>query len=173
MTVEDQPYVAEVIEFDDIEENNPMFLQRTSQREHAICSARGIVLVYNICERASFMHIRRFHEQVRNARKDDMCPILLLGNMKDYGDSEREVDTLEGEILAALPSLGMLFAEVSAKTGENVDQAFFGLLREIHRRGKIQKSDIPAQKKMNMLNTADEMRKNDELGWMKRVFRRK
>ena len=50
---------------------------------------------------------------------------VILGNKKDLED-ERQVSYEEGALLAK--SVGAAFIETSAKTGENVDKAFFGML---------------------------------------------
>ena len=79
----------------------------------------GIVLVYDITNRLSFEEIRNWHEEVKKNEPKAAC--LLLGNKMDCED-KRVVSFEEGEQMAR--NFGMYFDEVSAKTGENVKEAF-------------------------------------------------
>ena len=59
---------------------------------------------------------------------------LILANKCDLGESEREVKMEEGEKLAEDLSTDtdhIDFMEVSAKSGENIDQAFSLICRKI------------------------------------------
>ena len=67
--------------------------------------------------------------RVKDAEK---LPIMLVGNKCDLED-RREVETHEGEQLAKV--IGCQFKEASAKTRENVEEAFYDLVREIRKSG--------------------------------------
>jgi len=54
---------------------------------------------------------------------DKYPPVVLTGNKCDLDDS-REISQAEGEYLAN--ERGIPFFETSAKTGQNIDHAFFG-----------------------------------------------
>ena len=58
---------------------------------------------------------------------------ILIGNKKDKED-EREVSTEEAKVFTK--SLGLLFMEVSAKTGKNIKESFTLLVKNIIQRGQ-------------------------------------
>ena len=70
--------------------------------------------------------------------------MVLVGNRCDL-EEERQVSALEGQSLSE--SLGCPFYETSSKTGINVKEAFFELVREIQK-------DNPARIKSGSDTTA-------------------
>merc|ERR1712063_242744 len=68
--------------------------------------------------------------QVLKVKDTDSIPMMLVGNKSDLED-KREVETNEGEELAK--KLNCQFKEASAKTRDNVEEAFYDLVREIRR----------------------------------------
>jgi small GTP-binding protein len=102
--------------------------------EQWIRDASGVLLVYSITSRASFDHIANHLELVRKVKgphvAENPFPIALVGNKCDLGDGqERQVERSEGEKLAKAAELTCEFKEVSAKTGEGVEEAFFDIIR--------------------------------------------
>lgn len=85
--------------------------------------SEGIVLAYSTTCRSSFANVPRWATAARNEAPNAV--FLLVGTKTDL-KREREVSYCEGAQLAE--SLGVAFLETSAKTGDNVDSAFFGLL---------------------------------------------
>lgn len=83
----------------------------------------GVILVYDVTRPDTFAAIQQWLNEVdayapgggKNVVK------LLVGNKSDLV-SERAVSTADGEALAR--SKGMLFLETSARSGDNVKQAF-------------------------------------------------
>ena len=59
--------------------------------------------------------------------------IMLIGNKSDL-DQKRQVSYQEGEAFAK--ENGLVFLETSAKTAENVQEAFVGTASEIYRKIK-------------------------------------
>ncbi|KAI9836611.1 MAG: GTPase Ryh1 [Sarea resinae] len=78
------------------------------------------VVVYDISNRASFQNTRKWVDDVRGERGNDVI-IVLVGNKTDLND-KREVTTEEGEKEAQQNKL--MFIETSAKLGHNVKQLF-------------------------------------------------
>lgn len=81
--------------------------------------ADGIVLVYDVTNPESFNHIQDWLNEVKRYANENTC-MLLIGNKNDRTD--KHVETAEGKKFAE--SLGMPFLETSAKTAENVEDAF-------------------------------------------------
>ncbi|KAK0642218.1 small GTPase superfamily, partial [Cercophora newfieldiana] len=93
----------------------------------------AVVLVYDITDRASFSAVERLHAEIRP--KEDVPPgspirrsIMLVGNKADLA-SDRKVTAEEGGALSR--ELGCQFLEASAKSGVNVEKAFYDLVRTL------------------------------------------
>lgn len=82
--------------------------------------AHGILLVYDISNRDSFDNILIWEKEVRDNTSADSV-LFLVGNKTDL-DKERVVTYQEGRNKAE--NLGMLFTEVSAKSGDNIHLLF-------------------------------------------------
>lgn len=82
--------------------------------------AIGALLVYDITSKQSFEHVTKWLNEVKTNGSKDIC-CILIGNKKDL-EEKREVTFKEGEDLAR--KNGLLFLETSAKTAENVQEAF-------------------------------------------------
>lgn len=93
-------------------------------------TGEGFLLVYSITSRQSFSEISAFHQQILRVKDQDAVPVLMVGNKCDL-EYERQVGMSEGRDLAR--HLGAPFMETSAKQRINVEEAFYGLVREIRR----------------------------------------
>lgn len=78
------------------------------------------VVVYDITNRASFLNVSKWIEDVRVERGDNVV-VMLVGNKSDLAD-RRQVSTEEGSEKARAE--GALYIETSAKTGTNVKTLF-------------------------------------------------
>ena len=78
------------------------------------------LLVYDITRRQTFDNLARWLDDMRENAYSKMI-ILLVGNKSDL-KFEREVSTEEGQAFAEKHNL--IFFETSAKTAQNVEQAF-------------------------------------------------
>ena len=82
--------------------------------------AVGALLVYDITRRDTYDHLVKWLGEVKeNASKD--ITIILIGNKNDL-ESQRQVKYKEGESFAKENNL--LFLETSAKTSNNIVEAF-------------------------------------------------
>lgn len=99
--------------------------------------SNGGIFIFDITNKSSLSDINTWITNFRNAsegKKNDI-PILLLGNKIDLED-KREVTQKHGLELVEKYDL-FDFLEISAKTGENVENAFVILAREIILRNKL------------------------------------
>lgn len=97
-------------------------------RDQWLRDGEGFLVVYSIALRSTFENVRTFVSQINRVKQElavKNAPIMIVGNKADMSQ-RREVSTSEGEALAK--SLGCTFLECSAKTGINVEGAFFGLV---------------------------------------------
>lgn len=81
------------------------------------CSA---LLMYDITRRETFTHLSRWLDEAKQNSNPELV-IMLVGNKKDL-EHKRAVSVQEGEAFARNHNL--LCMEASAKTGENVEEAF-------------------------------------------------
>lgn len=91
----------------------------------------GGLLVFDMTSRASFDHIKEWHDEVCERVRPHKVLFVLVSHKCDRdAEMEREVSQQEAEKLAG--QLGMPYVEASAKTGHNVREAFELLARRIH-----------------------------------------
>ena len=90
--------------------------------------AHAFVIVYCITSRISFDEVIQYYEQIKIQCTCDTPKCIVIGNKCDLDG--RQVSTTEGEELASI--LNCKFIETSAKTGENVMEAFKQLVTLIH-----------------------------------------
>lgn len=89
--------------------------------------AQGIMLMYDITNPASFQSVTRWHEEAQGYLQSSV-PKLLIGNKADLAN-QRAVKLDEAHQLAE--RLGMDYIETSAKSSQNVKQAFESMSRKI------------------------------------------
>ena len=95
-------------------------------------NAKGALVVYDITDKASFDKVEQLVVDLKNGG-DINIYIILVGNKKDL-ENGRVITTEEGESLAKKLKLG--FCEVSAKTGDGIENAFQNLINEVYRISK-------------------------------------
>ncbi|EKG04844.1 hypothetical protein TCSYLVIO_004099 [Trypanosoma cruzi] len=82
--------------------------------------ACGALLVYDVTRRETFTHLQTWLEDAK-ANANTAIVIMLIGNKCDL-EAKRQVSREEGESFARKNNL--VFMETSAKTAQNVDDAF-------------------------------------------------
>ena len=109
--------------------------------------AHGIVVLYDISDKESFGKLSFWLGEIEKYAPEDVCKVVV-GTKCDLED-RREVTREEGEEFAT--KAGLSFFEVSSKTGENVDELFTCLAKEIIKKrleslpidGKSQNIPVP------------------------------
>lgn len=112
--------------------------------------AAGALLVYDITRRETFNHLLNWLEDARQHSSSNMV-IMLIGNKCDL-EARREVRREEGENFAR--EHGLVFMETSAKTAENVEEAFINTAKEIY--DKIQEGVFDVSNEANGIKLGPE-----------------
>jgi len=115
--------------------------------------AVGAILIYDISRKESFVNISRWLKELRDHANEDIV-LLLVGNKSDMckGDgSPREVSQAEGDELAKLHNLNRM--ETSAKSGENVEDAFNLVIRTIYQNAFNVSATLPVKQSSSVTIT--------------------
>ena len=91
--------------------------------------SHGVLLVFDLTRKESFTNMRSWVHQLAECSDVD-CVKVLVGNKVDM-EAKREVAREAAEALAA--ELGAQYMEVSAKTGDGVNESFDAVAHAIHR----------------------------------------
>ena len=89
--------------------------------------ANGIVLIYSVIDKKTFENVKNWLNNIKNEASDKVV-VFLVGNKIDAEDL-RQVSYEQGEDMAE--NYKLQFFECSAKTGENIDDAFDALVKKI------------------------------------------
>lgn len=100
-------------------------------------NAVGGLLVYDITNRESFLHLNEWLEDAKLHAEPHNPVFILVGNKSDQA-KKREVSTEDGQQYA--DEHDMEFIETSAKTGRHVEEAFQRLAKRIYK--KVEQREI-------------------------------
>jgi len=103
--------------------------------------AAGALLVYDITRRDTFEHLATWLEDCLKYSSPNIV-IMLIGNKSDL-EAQRQVTRDEGADFAK--KHGLFFLETSAKTADNVDEAFIKTARDIYARHEKGELDLRQQ----------------------------
>ena len=106
-----------------------------------IKNADGVLLVYDISDKNSFENIEKWMEDIIEESRNKI-PIVLVGNKCDLKE-QRSVTQKEGEDLAK--NYNIVFLETSCKNGDNVENCFKELTKQIIEKKKERKKSIEAK----------------------------
>lgn len=101
----------------------------TPFREEFLKQCHGLILLYSIIDRDSFMECKMIYNSMIQALENQDLSFVLVGNKLDL-DESRVVTTEEG-INLAKEFKNCIFFEVSAKTNTNVTECFNELNRSL------------------------------------------
>lgn len=104
--------------------------------------AYGILLLFDVTNRMSFISCQSYLEDIRNYSDKD-CLVYLVGNKIDL--LKREVLTEEAKQYAAKENI--VYIETSAIKNTHVTQAFQSLVNDIY---KVRKEDIKLSQDNNV-----------------------
>ncbi|CAL7949674.1 unnamed protein product [Xylocopa violacea] len=95
-------------------------------------SANGVIVVYDITKRSTFLSLQHWVEEVRRYTSSHVL-LILVGNKCDL-ENLREVEKGEAEALCQYLPEVLQVVETSAKENTNIDSIFFYLASELKRR---------------------------------------
>ena len=99
----------------------------------------GILLVYDVTDEESYENVRLWMRNIEQHAAEDVDKILL-GNKCDLSD-KRVVDTESA--VAFAEKLGVDFMETSARTNQNVEEAFIKLAQQVLKRLSTRQEEVP------------------------------
>jgi len=107
--------------------------------------AMGFLLVYDVTNEQSFLHIRNWVTLLRSHAYCDTPDMILVGNKTDLLE-ERQVSLKDAEDLAEF--LGIPYIETSALSGDNVEKAFDQIVVMVMKRieRSVDKSCLPVRR---------------------------
>ena len=88
---------------------------------------QGIILVYDISNRDTFINVKKWSNHIKDSAEKDVC-VLLVGNKLDK--ETREVTFEEGDNIAK--ECKFLFLEMSAKSDINIKEGFRILVKKMY-----------------------------------------
>jgi len=96
----------------------------------------GCLLVFDITRRVSFENIPSWIAELLKNNNNRIVPLILIGNKSDLRPTAKDPVLREqaeeyARSLSAWSGFTVPYIETSAKTGENVDEAFKTLLKNI------------------------------------------
>ena len=107
----------------------------------------GIALIFDISDEYSFKLIIDWIEQIRDINEDEIS-LVLIGNKRSL-ENERVIEKEKGEEMAE--KYGTKYFEVSALTGEGINEAFEYLAKLIL---KVKKRDSYKNRKISLFPNA-------------------
>lgn len=105
--------------------------------------ASGALLVFDLSRRQTFEHVTDWLNDLRQIAEPDIV-VVLVGNKADlatHDDSKRQVTRAEAEAWARANGI-LEYVETSAKSGENVENAFMRVAERIHQNIQAGRYDL-------------------------------
>ena len=102
--------------------------QFTALRDHWIREADALILMYTIRSLRTFEFTKEIYRKILRQKEDVRFDLILVGNMNDVPDGDRQVTHEMGKKLA--DEWNVPFIEQSAKTGHNVQEAWELLVKD-------------------------------------------
>ncbi|KAH9495211.1 Vacuolar protein sorting-associated protein 21 [Bulinus truncatus] len=107
-------------------------------------TAQGAIVVYDICSKSSFIRAKDWVKELKTQAPAGTI-IMLCGNKIDMANECREVSIEDGVQMAK--DKGLIFAEVSAKSGQGVKNIFQAIAEKIVTRDSHSAAPAPQQDK--------------------------
>ena len=115
-----------------------------SMSVQVIKNSDAVILVYAINDLLSFKALDQWLSKLNETVDITKKPIIIVGNKCDVQDEERKVTYEEGKNYAE--SKGYHFYETSAKTGQNIKEAFDDMFEQLYQNFE---GEITGKKQIN------------------------
>ena len=102
-----------------------------SMSVQVIKNSDAVILVYAIDDMDSFDHLDQWLTKLNETTDLSKKPIIIIGNKADVKADKRVVKYDDGKSYAE--SKGYKFYETSAKTGENINEAFNDIFEQLYK----------------------------------------
>lgn len=105
-------------------------------RQRFFLGATSAFMIFDLCSRDSFLELDNWMEQFWKAHPNKNLPIAIIGNKVDLENHEitdNEVAAYISKIKADnnIPDTFIKYYKTSAKTGENIEECFIEVAKEI------------------------------------------
>ena len=115
-----------------------------SMSVQVIKNSDAVILVYAINDVNSFKALDQWLSKLNETTDISKKPIIIVGNKCDVEDGERQVTIEEGKNYAE--NKGYHFYETSAKTGQNIQEAFNDIFEQLYQNFE---GEITGKKQVN------------------------
>lgn len=128
-------FLTHVMQVDNVDVKAQIWDTAGQERFHAMMTtyyrkAVGALLIFDVGDRQSLLGVEKWLDQLLNVAEPGLH-VTLVGNKCDLAPPQRAVTMEEAQQYAAAHH--MSYVETSAKTGQNVVEAFHSLISAIHR----------------------------------------
>ena len=123
ITIENKEYKISLVE-------NPgqeKYRLKLNSVTNYLAECDAIIYMYDITDKDSFDSFDKIIEEVEKNAKNN-CPRIIVGNKIDL-EEKRQIKEEEGKNFAE--NKGMVFFEISVKTGENLDNLTLFIIKKI------------------------------------------
>jgi Ras-related protein Rap-1B len=104
--------------------------QYAAMSELYMKNGEGFYLVYSLSDSSSFDKLRELRNKIVDVKCDNNVPMVVVANKADLEEKDIVVPASKGEALAE--EWNVPFFVTSAKTRQNIEEAFRALVRKIH-----------------------------------------
>lgn len=104
-----------------------------SMQDQWMREGKGFLLVYNICEKASFEELRILRDKILRAKDVESVPLVVAGNKCDLRDPTDAKQVTKEAGMKLAKEWNCKFYETSAKDKINNEACFYEVVRQIRR----------------------------------------
>ena len=141
-TIEDQYHINLPVEG---REASLDILDTAGQEDYSVMHDQWIreghafLILFSLDEQSTFENACKMRQKIERAKDSDAFPMVLVGNKAD--EPGREITRDQAETKAG--EMGCPYLETSAKSGQNIQEAFSTLVLEVRKEKQIIEAKAP------------------------------